>query len=526
MKKIIQICMVSALVLTFGNTEEPKRGKVLSKEGNYIAISPMIGARVFPDGTDEGVDLRPQGVEHYYDTQLAEGISFQTSIIDKLQADLAMEVDLKRMDLGAKETFVGVMNNHTGELLMLTRTSKFDPINIKTKEIPVLKDRFADFLFEPNLLMLPVWGTVIAEKKDAKEKVKHLDESSVVPEMLSMMSAKDMLKGLNSFGFGQPSGIDLPYDDAGSIPSIDELLTKEKKVSLLSGHGMQVTFTQMLKAYSAFSTKGVILTPHIASNLIEGNTTTKLSFPYSRALPEPLASNIKYALTNHVKKRGDFLMIDMVSVGGIIVNNADILKEGNVTNEAYSAFFGFANDLIGQSYTIGVFLRHKKDKYTYSPVPIVNMVLEEMLNEKLFWARKENLEKGAVSPLPEGELVKAYQPECPSFVKKQQKNDKPKVNLQCQYITYQAEEDGSFVHAVLDGEVVFAGYAEKNGKVLFVKHKDGLHTIYYNLDYIRSGIKEGVHIKKGFRIGRVKETLKFQLTQNGFLVDPLEYLEL
>lgn len=128
MQKIIQICMLSALMLSFGNAEEPKRAKVLSKEGNYIAISPMIGARILPDGSDEAIDLRPQGVESYYDSQLAKGISFKSGIVDTLQQDLAIDIDVERMELGAKETFVAVMHNRTGELLMLTRTSKFDPI--------------------------------------------------------------------------------------------------------------------------------------------------------------------------------------------------------------------------------------------------------------------------------------------------------------------------------------------------------------------------------------------------------------
>jgi len=96
----------------------------------------------------------------------------------------------------------------------------------------------------------------------------------------------------------------------------------------------------------------------------------------SRAFPKVLAANTQYALINQVRERGDFLMMDMVSVGGIIVNNADILKEGNMTDEAYSVFFGFANDLIGQSYTIGMFLHHKKDNHTHSPVPIVNRVIQ------------------------------------------------------------------------------------------------------------------------------------------------------
>ena len=527
MKNIIQICMLSVMVLSSVNALEIKKGKVLSSEGTHIGISPVIGARVFNDGTDEAIDLRPQGVESYYDAELAKGISFQAGIVDKLQKDLAIEIDVKRMMLRAKESFVGVMNNHTGEIIMLARSSKFDLINIKTKYTPVLKDRFADFLFEPSSLMIPIWATIIAEQKDAKKMASQLEETSDEFDMASFLSAKNMLRGLRVFGFGSPSGIDLPYDEAGSIPSQSELKSEASRLSLLKGNGMNVTFMQMLKAYSTFSTKGLLLTPHIACSSTENNVTKKLSFPVTRAFSKELSPKVKRGLINKSKRRNDILMMDLIDVGGTFGTN-NLYKDGHVTDEAYSAYFGFADDIQGQSFTIGVFLIYNKAKNTRmvpSPMPIFNLVIEEMVKEKLLKVKKEHVSEGAMSPMPEGEIVEYFSeqeervPEC-------LENTKRGVSLDCQYTTYISPDDGAFVHTVLDGKVTFVGRSDNHGKVVIVRHKNKLDTMYMNLDSVRPTVKVGVALKKGYRVGRVNETLRFQLTKNGIRVDPLEYLDL
>lgn len=519
--------MLSALMLSFGNAEEPKRAKVLSKEGNYIAISPMIGARILPDGSDEAIDLRPQGVESYYDSQLAKGISFKSGIVDTLQQDLAIDIDVERMELGAKETFVAVMHNRTGELLMLTRTSKFDPIYIKTKEIPVLKDRFADFLFEPGTLMIPIWATVMAEQKGVEKMAKELKETGDTSDLASFLNAKNMIKGLNTFGFGRPSGIDLPYDDAGHIPSQAELKSEDSRLHLLEGNELKVTFIQMLKAYSAFSANGLLLTPRIASSTTENNVTKKLSSSATRAFSKELSSKLKRGLINKAKRRNDILMMVSIDIGGAYSTN-DLYKDGNATDEAYSTYYGFAENLLGQSYTIGVFMIYDKNKHTKdapSPMSIFNLVVEKMVKEKILIVNDKYLNQNAMSPMPKGEIAEYFSeqiervPECLD-------NTKRGISIECQYTTYRAPEDGAFVHAVLDGKVTFIGRSEKHGKVVIIRHKNKLDSMYLNLEYIIPTIKEGVQLKKGYRIGRVNETLRFQLTKDGVRVDPLEYLEL
>ena len=82
------------------------------------------------------------------------------------------------------------------------------------------------------------------------------------------------------------------------------------------------------------------------------------------------------------------------------------------------------------------------------------------------------------------------------------------------------------VKSVLDGKVVFAKNTPILKKVVIIEHKDNMHTIYAQLDKIAPTIKPGTTIKKGYTIGRIENTLKFEVTLKDKHIDPLELISL
>lgn len=80
------------------------------------------------------------------------------------------------------------------------------------------------------------------------------------------------------------------------------------------------------------------------------------------------------------------------------------------------------------------------------------------------------------------------------------------------------------VKSVLDGKVVFAKDTPILKKVVIIEHKDNMHTIYAQLDKIAPTIKPGTTIKKGYTIGRIENTLKFEVTLKDKHIDPLELI--
>ena len=93
-----------------------------------------------------------------------------------------------------------------------------------------------------------------------------------------------------------------------------------------------------------------------------------------------------------------------------------------------------------------------------------------------------------------------------------------------------AASTGTPVWACKEGEVTIAGTRGANGKLVAIKHEEGLESYYAHLSRFASGIKQGVKVRKRQVIGYVGSTgrstgphLHFGLKRNGKFIDPLKY---
>lgn len=82
------------------------------------------------------------------------------------------------------------------------------------------------------------------------------------------------------------------------------------------------------------------------------------------------------------------------------------------------------------------------------------------------------------------------------------------------------------VYNVLNGEVVFIGHTSMLGKMIIVKHDNGLHTIYTDLDKFSPFVKKGSSVKKGTILGKVKRKLIFEATKDGKFINPLRLVQI
>ena len=81
------------------------------------------------------------------------------------------------------------------------------------------------------------------------------------------------------------------------------------------------------------------------------------------------------------------------------------------------------------------------------------------------------------------------------------------------------------VRAVERGEVVYIGeYGGK--KVLFIKHPNGVFSIYSNLSKISPLLKKGSKVKRGEVIARVKDSLEFGMSYKENYLNPLRYIKI
>jgi murein DD-endopeptidase MepM/ murein hydrolase activator NlpD len=83
----------------------------------------------------------------------------------------------------------------------------------------------------------------------------------------------------------------------------------------------------------------------------------------------------------------------------------------------------------------------------------------------------------------------------------------------------------ALVRAIFPGKVIYIGKVGDK-KIIFIKHKNNLFSIYANLSKISPLIKKGSFVKKGQIIARVKDSLEFEVTYKDRAINPLQVINL
>ncbi len=551
-KNYMMIIILAGSILSAQATFPESRGKILDRDAQPIILSPIGGYLAKKEGISEGVGKK--GLEKQYDIALASGTDVPTAIHTKLQQKTENILDEMKVELNATEVLAMVMDSKTGELIAIATSNRYDPTYIRVKDIPSLVPKFSAYSFEPGSVMMPFtvamslnanplerhkekqWintdfdkfqiGNNIWIRDDVKHKTQTMTDVLVNSSNIGAvqiaweMPASIFHYALNNYGFGQKSGIDLPRDLEGKIKDETLLESKLHRANTAYGYGMLVTPIQLLKAYSIFSNDGMMVTPHIGISEV---------YEAKEVLYKGNARKVKKMLTEVVNRgTGKYAYLDGLTIGGK-TGTAHIAKNGKYSNDYHSSFYGFAEDNVGNSYTIGVLVIEAKNKDNYfasrSAVPTFKKIVDVMIKEKLLVIDSQESNKivgicvseKTISPLLGGKLVKAFG----TYIDKTYN-----IKVFNEYITIKSSKKNQKVQNVLDGIVIFSGESNMLGNVVVMAHKDKLHTVYTGLIKISPIVTVGKLLKKGTVIGRVKNKLVFQVTQDSIHVDPLNLVEL
>jgi cell division protein FtsI (penicillin-binding protein 3) len=327
-----------------------------------------------------------------------DGLNLHLNIPLNLQARIEKTIDHMKHKVNADEILVGVMESHTGKLLTLATTKRYTPTHISKSELSHLDPKFSEYTYESGSVLKPIVFSIALEHSlitpntwiDTENGVmrlgrfivrddhkhKSLTATDVIVESSNIGMAKIawrmhptlFRKGLEKFGFGHPSGIDLNIDNHGKLLSYKALKNKINRASNAYGYGMTVTFTQLLKAYSAFNNYGHAVTPRLTAYLTDTdhNTYTQKRDIGSQQAINPQVTQTVYNTLKKVVERGTGKGANYpgLTIGGK-TGTAKISQKGGYGEEYHSSFFGFANDKQGHKYTIGVLVIKPKEPYTY-----------------------------------------------------------------------------------------------------------------------------------------------------------------
>lgn len=128
-----------------------------------------------------------------------------------------------------------------------------------------------------------------------------------------------MEKYIRAFGFGERTGVDLPAEEVGKVPSVDRIGPAEL-ATLSYGHGIAVTPIQIVNAVSTIANGGYLNTPHVAENIMdaEGNVIETIKPETKRQVISKSTSDTMCNLMERVVKygTGKRAAVDGYRVGG------------------------------------------------------------------------------------------------------------------------------------------------------------------------------------------------------------------
>lgn len=405
-------------------------------EGNYQSVYGKYGLEKYYDEQLEGIqstfidgrrDVRGNIIldQHSEVKTRVDGYDVITSIDLKLQKKVESILDRFQQSLGAQEIIASVMESSSANIVCLASSRRFDPGHILGEDVPKMSISAVRYIFEPGSVMKTITYALLLQEGAVEpheiinvengrymlgkklitdeHRYDYLSSENIIVHSSNVGMAKlserldtiSFFKGLRKFGFSRPSGIDLSDELSGSIPNIHQFKNSVFKATASYGYGMRVNFFQLLKAYNAFNTGGILLRPTIGEYYNPHTRPIRKIYRKRarRVLDEDVARTVHRILNKTVREgTGKGTFTPGLDIGGK-TGTAQIAVRGIYANLYNSSFFGFANDR-EHRYTIGVTVikpdpKHRRYFASQSAVPVFKAIVDAMIEQDLLVPEKK-----------------------------------------------------------------------------------------------------------------------------------------
>jgi cell division protein FtsI (penicillin-binding protein 3) len=313
---------------------------------------PIPGGRVVSDPAEPGCDVT-------------------LTINSDLQWRAQQAVDAQREATNAEAVMAVAIDIPTGEILMLADSGAIDPSDPDPANGRILGSRAVENIFEPGstgkvvaMAMLLETGVATPTSQYSvpspwqyrgeiyRDSHPHgtenmtlagvLAQSSNVGTLMASQSVPNQTRYdyLKKFGFGTPTGVELPAESAGILNSPDDpILVGDGRTmnTWLFGQGVAVNALQATQVFATIGNGGMALKPH----LVKGTTCEGEGFvptaqvPGTRVVSEKTATEVSQMLEMSVNEgTGAAAKIDGYRVGGKtgtaeMIEGADQWKVGS-----------------------------------------------------------------------------------------------------------------------------------------------------------------------------------------------------
>jgi cell division protein FtsI (penicillin-binding protein 3) len=312
-----------------------------------------------------------QGVETL---QIPPGSDLQLTLDTSIQHLAERELEATAAKYRAKAGVAVVADPFTGEILALANYPFFNPNNFTRQSSNQWRDRAVTDSFEPGSTFKTILAASALEEgvvgkedlffcengkyayggkiiHDTHEhgwlpfaKIIQYSSNIGVTKVAEKLGKERYAKTIEKFGFGQPTGIDLPGEASGAVRRPEKWATIDLATHAY-GQGIAVTPIQLVMAYGAVANGGFLMRPFVVKRAVgaDGRVLWE-NQPHvvRRVVSEATASTLTSILKGVVDEGGTGVLasVDGFEVAGK-TGTAQKAEHGVYTRKRVASFVGF-----------------------------------------------------------------------------------------------------------------------------------------------------------------------------------------
>jgi len=332
-----------------------------------------------------------------------DGSDIYLTINHCVQAIAEEELAMGVKKVGAKGGFAVMMDPYTGEIWAIAQYPFFNPANYRNYyNDPALirntKNQAITDCFEPGSTMKPITIAIALKANEelikqgkrpifspdemmrcdlskfpgrkqplydirthkylnmymAIQKSSNIYPARLVQKIIEELGASWYRQNLvEMFGFGNKTGIELPYENSGLVPTPGKTYANgiiewsaPTPYSLAIGYNLTVNSIQMLRAYSVFANGGYLIKPTILRKIIRKDESIQISeknYKQKQVLPPHIIAEIIQAMKYATKVGGSAPLADVpgFSEVGKTSTSEKIIGGKYSKTKHFSSFIGF-----------------------------------------------------------------------------------------------------------------------------------------------------------------------------------------
>lgn len=374
------------------------------------------------------VDLPRVEPEHGENLELTIDITVQSIVEDELARGVAVA--------DASSGTVVALKPQTGEILALASWPTFDPNRLAEADQDGVRPRGVTDTYEPGSTMKAITAAAAIEEGAVRLEelidgeggeyrledgttirdghafgrvtfIEAFRQSSnvVLAKVANRLDERTFYRYIRDFGFGMPTGVDLPGEVRGEVKS-PEKFSEETQAFMAYGYQISVTPVQLAAAYGAIANGGELMRPYILKRRFDRNGETlgeEEPGMIRRVISEETAAKLRYLLGDVVGRgTGQSAQLVGMSVAGK-TGTAQQLHEGSYQSERYNASFVGFFPADRPEMVLLVLLSDPKNGYYGGQVaaPIFSAIARRVINATMVDERSDLLRAGLHAPAPE-----------------------------------------------------------------------------------------------------------------------------